>query len=623
MALSLKAELEVWAAALTAYDEQDFLKSLELFSRIADSSKILTNMGLIYATIGEHEVAVEHFGAATNLDKFLAVAYFQCGVSNFLLGRYDAAYANFEDAYVYLRGNQSINYEQLGLTFKLFSAEVLFNRGLSQLYLGYTREGMNDLEEAGKEKVTTEHDVIDDAIRDRGERYTVFSIPVGVLYRPPESKLKNSKVKDYLGKAKLVAASDINDIYTEFSGVTKLKRSSDPSKNSSLESTSNTEPKGDPSGTLNRSVTAPTPRTTFVEPSPSLQRSKTVNDVPRTQTRDRDKGTDDERGRGRARAPRGGSVAPLQILKSPSTTSRSSPILPHQARTPGSDAQLHSQQPQHSPQSQPPLPTSQPFQQPPRPPSRPTPPNSGHHLAGRRSQSVTHVSIPNTNAMVNGNGTGANLVRHNTSSGVVRRNDAGVARQRVLTDGAGEQPTPVSARFAAFYDDYVGAYVGDSSPQAYGGNGSAKRSPRLPSRHGAHQRGMPGYPSNGYGPVDDFNSGVGVWSKDGHSGVADVPEDISTIRVKLHYQDDVRGMTLSASTTLPTLSTRVAAKFGSAPEALKLKFVDEDGVKISLRDEEDWGLAIETAMSAGRSGGTSRGGGRGVEGRLEVWCEDL
>jgi len=32
MALSLKAELEIWAAALKAYDEQDFLKSLGLFS---------------------------------------------------------------------------------------------------------------------------------------------------------------------------------------------------------------------------------------------------------------------------------------------------------------------------------------------------------------------------------------------------------------------------------------------------------------------------------------------------------------------------------------------------------------------------------------------------------------
>ena len=91
--MSLKAELETWAAALKAYDEEDFEKSLDLFSvrpsplfslpashpfyssqAIADSSKILTNMGLIYATLGEHEAAVEQFIAATRLDNYLAVA---------------------------------------------------------------------------------------------------------------------------------------------------------------------------------------------------------------------------------------------------------------------------------------------------------------------------------------------------------------------------------------------------------------------------------------------------------------------------------------------------------------------------------------------------------------------
>jgi len=90
--MSLKAELETWAAALKAYDEEDFEKALEFFSvrllchnfllqthfpdfkRIADSSKILTNMGLIYATLGEHEAAVERFIEATNLDQYLAVA---------------------------------------------------------------------------------------------------------------------------------------------------------------------------------------------------------------------------------------------------------------------------------------------------------------------------------------------------------------------------------------------------------------------------------------------------------------------------------------------------------------------------------------------------------------------
>lgn len=35
---------------------------------------------------------------------------------------------------------------------------------------------MNDLQDARKEKSTPEHDVIDEAIKDRGEGYTVFSI---------------------------------------------------------------------------------------------------------------------------------------------------------------------------------------------------------------------------------------------------------------------------------------------------------------------------------------------------------------------------------------------------------------------------------------------------------------
>lgn len=72
--MSLKSKLETWAAALKAYDEEDFEKALDLFSRIADSSQILTNIGLIYATFIEHAAAVEQFNAATGLDQYLAVA---------------------------------------------------------------------------------------------------------------------------------------------------------------------------------------------------------------------------------------------------------------------------------------------------------------------------------------------------------------------------------------------------------------------------------------------------------------------------------------------------------------------------------------------------------------------
>lgn len=44
------------------------------------------------------------------------------------------------------------------------------------IYLGQMQEGMAELEDATRQQVTEEHSVIDEAIRDRGEGYTVFSI---------------------------------------------------------------------------------------------------------------------------------------------------------------------------------------------------------------------------------------------------------------------------------------------------------------------------------------------------------------------------------------------------------------------------------------------------------------
>ncbi|QGA17104.1 hypothetical protein EYB26_004774 [Talaromyces marneffei] len=221
--MSLKQEIETWVQALAHYDSNEYDESLRVFDNIADTSKILFNCGVIHATLGEHEKAVECYQRAVSLDNYLAVAYFQQGVSNFLLGDFEEALANFNDTLLYLRGNTSIDYEQLGLKFRLYSCEVLFNRGLSYIYLQQMEPGLQDLQFASKEKVTPDHDVIDEAIRERAEGYTVFSIPVGVVYRPNEAKVKNLKTKDYLGKARLVAASDRNNAFTGFQG-SELKK---------------------------------------------------------------------------------------------------------------------------------------------------------------------------------------------------------------------------------------------------------------------------------------------------------------------------------------------------------------------------------------------------------------
>jgi len=112
---------------------------------------------------------VEYYQRAVSLDQYLAVAYFQQGVSNFLLGDFEEALANFNDTLLYLRGNSCIDYEQLGLKFKLHSCEVLFNRGLCYVYLQQKDAGMQDLHFASKEKAVLDHDVIDEAIKEQAE----------------------------------------------------------------------------------------------------------------------------------------------------------------------------------------------------------------------------------------------------------------------------------------------------------------------------------------------------------------------------------------------------------------------------------------------------------------------
>ncbi|KAK1750635.1 putative nadph oxidase [Echria macrotheca] len=216
--MSLKQEIVTWVTALEKYDNNEFEAALEEFDKISDTSKILFNMGVIHATLGEHEKAVACYQRAVRLDQYLAVAYFQQGVSNFLLGDFEEALANFNDTLLYLRGNTAINYDQLGLMFKLYSCEVLFNRGLCYIYLQQKEAGMQDLSYAAKEKMVEDHNVIDEAIKEEAEGYTVFSIPVGVVYRPNEAKVRNLKTKDYLGKARLVAASDRSNAFTGFAG---------------------------------------------------------------------------------------------------------------------------------------------------------------------------------------------------------------------------------------------------------------------------------------------------------------------------------------------------------------------------------------------------------------------
>jgi hypothetical protein len=72
-------------------------------------------------------------------------------------------------------------------------------------------------------------------------------------------------------------------------------------------------------------------------------------------------------------------------------------------------------------------------------------------------------------------------------------------------------------------------------------------------------------------------------------------------------------MALTPETSFDDFVEKVAAKFGKPRSRLLLKFNDEDGEKVSLRDDSDYELAIETARDSAKGK---------PEGKLEIWCLD-
>jgi len=168
-----------------------------------------------------------------------------------------------------------------------------------------------------------------------------------------------------------------------------------------------------------------------------------------------------------------------------------------------------------------------------------------------------------------------------------------------LVDSYSRQSPPpklpnASERIANWARNNAGGPALSRAPSAFGGSsrsGTIKR--RLTRRTVA---------TSAY---DDDEEGYG-------SGEWDEMYELTKIRVKIHFDGEVRGMALDPGLAFEEFRQRVAVKFETGPKSITLKFRDEDGGKVSLRDESDYELAIETARESAK--------GR-PEGKLEIWCE--
>ncbi|CAI5776266.1 neutrophil cytosol factor 2 [Podarcis lilfordi] len=221
--MALVETIRLWSEGVSAADRKDWAGALAAFTAVQKpSSKICFNIGCIHLIMGNLEEAQQALTRSINNDKHLAVAYFHRGSVAYQMEMYESAINDLKEAFAQLRGNNLIDYKILGLQFRLFACEVLYNTALAHSKLEDWKKAEEHLARAMKLKSEPRHNKIDRAMESilKQRFFQPFVIPEGKLFRPNEKQVAQLEKKDYLGKSMVVASVVDND---EFSGFAPLQ----------------------------------------------------------------------------------------------------------------------------------------------------------------------------------------------------------------------------------------------------------------------------------------------------------------------------------------------------------------------------------------------------------------
>lgn len=206
--------VRAWQRGAQAVERGDWGCALQLFSSVPDPpARICFNVGCVHMLAGDPEAALQAFDRAVTKDACMAVGFFQRGVANFQLGRFQEALSDFRLALEQLRGNAAIDYTQLGLRFRLQAWEVLFNVASAQCCLGLWAQATRSLEEAISKGPEGAREDLRTAL-DQVQKQAFLQprqVPRGEVFQPHRRQLQHLAPVDFLGKAKVVVASAVPD----------------------------------------------------------------------------------------------------------------------------------------------------------------------------------------------------------------------------------------------------------------------------------------------------------------------------------------------------------------------------------------------------------------------------
>ncbi|XP_030581463.1 NADPH oxidase activator 1-like [Archocentrus centrarchus] len=216
--------LRLWDESVQAVDAKDWQRALDKLKEISDpTSRTLFNTASVYLALGQLELALKALDLTIAKDERLAVAFFQRGSVMMEIGRLEEALSDYIWAQKHIRENVVIDYKQLGLRFKLYSWQVLYNAAAVYCRMGQWEQARDVLLSATQERGPGRGINIEEALESirRKQSLVPLLVPEGVVFRPRKQDIEQLQQRDFLGKAKVISSMIPND---DFGGFEPLRQ---------------------------------------------------------------------------------------------------------------------------------------------------------------------------------------------------------------------------------------------------------------------------------------------------------------------------------------------------------------------------------------------------------------
>ncbi|KAK2837111.1 hypothetical protein Q5P01_014323 [Channa striata] len=211
--------LRLWDESVQAVDAKDWQGALAKLGQITEpTSRTLFNAASAHLVLGQLDLALKALDLAIAKDERLAVGFFQRATVMMQLDRLEEALSDCIWAQKHMRENPVIDYRQLGLRFKLYSWQVLYNAAAVYCRMGQWERAKEILLSASQERGGSRGGNIEMALDSvqREENLAPLLVPEGVVFRPRKQDVEQLQQRDFLGKAKVISSMIPNDDFGGF-----------------------------------------------------------------------------------------------------------------------------------------------------------------------------------------------------------------------------------------------------------------------------------------------------------------------------------------------------------------------------------------------------------------------